>query len=45
MPTAAQHLLPAVCRSFLADAPDVTLKTVIGQGDVLTAALKAASSI
>ena len=40
-PTAAQHLLPPVCRSFLADAPDVTLKTVIGQGDVLTAALKA----
>jgi DNA-binding transcriptional LysR family regulator len=41
VPTAAQHLLPAACRSFLADAPGVTLKTVIGQGDVLTAELKA----
>lgn len=41
VPTAARHLLPAVCRNFLKETPGVTLKTVIGQGSVLTAALKA----
>ena len=40
VPTAAQFLLPPVCRALLAETPDVSLKTVIGQGDVLMPALK-----
>ena len=40
VPTAAHFLLPAVCRALLARAPQVTLKTVIGQDDVLGIALK-----
>ena len=40
-PTAAQHLLPPVCRAFLAETKDVTLKALLGQNDVLSAQLKA----
>ena len=41
LPTVAQHLLPPVCRLFLSEAKDVTLKTVLAQNDVLNASLKA----
>jgi DNA-binding transcriptional LysR family regulator len=40
VPTAAQFLLPPVCRALLAETPRLMLKTVIGQGDVLMPALK-----
>jgi len=39
VPTAAHFLLPGVCRALLEAAPQLTLKTVIGQDDVLAAAL------
>ena len=41
VPTVAQFLLPAVCRALLERAPEMTLKTVLGQDDLLAAALKA----
>jgi DNA-binding transcriptional LysR family regulator len=41
LPTVAQHFLPPVCRLFLSEAKDVTLKTVLAQNDVLNASLKA----
>src|SRR5262245_42262680 len=41
VPTAAQFLLPAVCRALLADTQDVTIKTVIAQDDLLVPSLKA----
>jgi len=41
VPTAAQFLLPPVCRALLAETQQVFLKTVIGQDDVLTQSLKA----
>lgn len=40
-PSMAQPLLQSVCRMLMAEAHGVTLKTVIGQGDVLNAALRA----
>ena len=40
VPTAAQFLLPPVCRALLAETQDVSLKTVIAQDDVLTPSLK-----
>ena len=41
VPTAAQYVLPPACRLLLAEARDVTLKTVIAQNDVLESSLKA----
>ena len=41
VPTVARFLLPPLCREFLAEAPNVTFKTVIGHDDVLRSALKA----
>lgn len=41
VPTAAQFLLPQICRALLADTQDVSLKTVIGQDDLLIPMLKA----
>ncbi|WP_157265322.1 LysR family transcriptional regulator [Azohydromonas aeria] len=41
VPTAAQFLLPAVTRQLLAEAPSVTLKTVVGLVDVLKPQLTA----
>ena len=35
VPTAAQFLLPAVARQLLQEAPDVTLRTVVGLSDTL----------
>jgi len=40
VPTAAQYLLPALCRAFLAEAKDVALRTSIGQSNFLREALK-----
>jgi len=40
VPTAAQFLLPPVCRALLEETPNVSLKTVIAQGDVLISSLK-----
>ena len=40
VPTAAQFLLPPVCRALLADTQDVSIKTVIAQDDVLSPSLK-----
>ena len=40
VPTAAQFLLPAVCHALLERAPNVTLKTILGQDDLLTSALR-----
>jgi DNA-binding transcriptional LysR family regulator len=40
VPTAAQFLLPPVCRALLAETQDVSVKTVIAQDDVLTPSLK-----
>lgn len=40
VPTAAQFLLPPVCRALLAETQHILIKTVIGQDDVLTPALK-----
>jgi DNA-binding transcriptional LysR family regulator len=39
-PTGALDLLPAVCRAFLAQAKDITLKTTIAQNDELIGALQ-----
>lgn len=41
VPTAAQFLLPAVARQLLKEAPDVTLRTVVGLIDTLKPQLKA----
>jgi DNA-binding transcriptional LysR family regulator len=41
VPTAAQFLLPPVARQLLAEAPDVTLRTVVGLIDTLTPLLRA----
>jgi DNA-binding transcriptional LysR family regulator len=41
VPTAAQFLLPTVSRQLLAEAPGVTMKTVVGLVDVLRPLLKA----
>jgi DNA-binding transcriptional LysR family regulator len=41
VPTAAQFLLPAVARQLLAEAPGVTLGTVVGLIDVLKPKLRA----
>jgi DNA-binding transcriptional LysR family regulator len=41
VPTAAQFLLPAVARQLLQEAPDVTLKTVVGLIDTLKPQLHA----
>src|SRR4029453_14298530 len=40
VPTAAQLLLPSVCRALLSETADVSIKTVVGQDDVLTESLK-----
>jgi DNA-binding transcriptional LysR family regulator len=41
VPTAAQFLLPPVARQLLREAPEVTLRTVVGLIDTLTPMLKA----
>lgn len=41
VPTAAQFLLPAVARQLLQEAPDVTLRTVVGLRNVLEPQLRA----
>lgn len=41
LPTLARFLMPPLCRVFLADAPGVTLRTVIAQNDVLATQLEA----
>ncbi|MBP6900169.1 MAG: LysR family transcriptional regulator [Burkholderiaceae bacterium] len=41
VPTAAQFLLPAVARQLLQEAPDVTLRTVVGLIDTLRPQLRA----
>ena len=41
VPTAAQALLPSVARDLLREAPDVTLRTVVGLIDVLKPQLRA----
>ena len=41
VPTAAQFLLPPVCRALLSETQHVLLKTVIAQDNVLTPSLKA----
>ncbi|MEY4416497.1 MAG: hypothetical protein RIQ53_3790 [Pseudomonadota bacterium] len=41
VPTAAQHLLPAVARQLLQEAPQVTLRTVVGLVDGLKPQLRA----
>lgn len=41
VPTAAEFLLPAVTRQLLAEAPEVTMKTVVGLVDALKPQLKA----
>lgn len=41
VPTAAQFLLPAVARQLLQEAPDVTLRTVVGLIDTLKPQLRA----
>jgi DNA-binding transcriptional LysR family regulator len=40
VPTAAQFLLPAVARRLLKEAPEVTLRTVVGLVDTLTPLLR-----
>ena len=40
-PTGAHEFLPELCRSLIAEAKDITLKTVIAQNDVLIASLHA----
>jgi len=40
VPTASLFLLPPVCRVLMQEAPHITLRTVIGQDDVLVASLK-----
>lgn len=41
VPTAAQFLLPSAARELLAEAPDVTLKTVVGLVDTMKPLLRA----
>jgi DNA-binding transcriptional LysR family regulator len=41
VPTAAQFLLPAVARQLLAEAPEVSLRTVVGLVDTLRPQLRA----
>ena len=41
VPTAAQFLLPPAARQLLAEAPEVTLKTVVGVADTLQPLLQA----
>ncbi|MDN3922091.1 LysR substrate-binding domain-containing protein [Roseateles violae] len=41
VPTAAQFLLPSVARDLLAEAPEVTLRTVVGLVDALKPQLRA----
>ena len=41
LPTIARFLLPPVCREIIKAAPGITLKAVVGQNDVVKAALKA----
>ena len=41
VPTAARFLLPAAARQLLAEAPEVTLRTVVGLIDTLTPMLRA----
>lgn len=41
VPTAAQFLLPAAARQLLAEAPGVTLKTIVGVADTLQPLLQA----
>lgn len=41
VPTAAQFILPAAARQLLHEAPDVTMKTVVGLVDTLTPLLQA----
>lgn len=41
LPTVAHLFLAPVCRLFLAEVKGVTLKTILGQNDVLNASLKA----
>lgn len=40
IPTAARFLLPLAARDLLREAPDVTLRTTVGLGDVLTPLLR-----
>jgi DNA-binding transcriptional LysR family regulator len=40
VPTVAHFLLPQVCSAFMAETKEVTLKTVLGQNDVLKGWLK-----
>lgn len=40
-PTAAQYLLPLAARDLLEEAPEVTLRTTVALGDVLTPLLQA----
>jgi DNA-binding transcriptional LysR family regulator len=41
VPTGAHEFLPEICRSLLAEAKNITLKTVIAQNDMLIASLAA----
>jgi DNA-binding transcriptional LysR family regulator len=41
VPTGAYEFLPEICRSLLAEAKDITLKTVIAQNDMLIDSLQA----
>lgn len=41
LPTLARFLMPPLCRVLLAEAPAVTIRTVIAQNDVLAAQLEA----
>lgn len=41
LPTLARFLMPPLCREFLLQSPRVTLKTVIGQNDMLAEQLQA----
>ena len=39
VPTAAQYVLPPVCRALLSESPEVSLKLAVGQNDVLMPSL------
>lgn len=41
LPTLARFLMPPLCREFLLQSPRVTLKTVVGQNDMLAEQLQA----
>lgn len=41
LPTLARFLMPPLCRAYLHEAPGVTIRTVIGQSDVLAGHLEA----